>query len=238
MSISRLPLLASLVPTLAVVALTGFSAPALAGCSDGPRAGVDWADCRKRNLILRGTTLTDANLFGTDLTSTDLRNTMLDSANMIKANLLNAHLDGSSLKGANLERAVGFRTRFHNTDLTDVNFEKSELQRADFSGSTVHNVNFDKAELGRATFSGANLSDVNFNFAILARTDFRGAVLSGPINFTSAYMYLTRIEGQDLSGTSGLIQSQIDLTCGNSQTVLPEGLTHPGHWPCSDDAVN
>lgn len=233
----RLPLLSTCAGALVVTAMTGLATPALAGCSDGPEKGVDWSECRKRNLILRGTTLTDANLADTDLTSTDLRDANLDGAEMTKANLLKAHLDGSKLIGANLEKVVGYRSRFHDTDMTDANFEKAEMQRADFTGATLHNVNFDRSELGRVTFTGASLSDVNFDFAILARADFRDARLEGPINLTSAYLFLTRFEGVDLSVATGLVQSQINLSCGNGDTVLPDGLTHPASWPCSEEAV-
>ncbi|MEM9105231.1 MAG: pentapeptide repeat-containing protein [Pseudomonadota bacterium] len=233
----RLPLLLSCAGALVVTAMTGLATPAAASCSDGPREGVDWSDCRKRNLILRGTTLTDANLADTDLTSTDLRDANLDGANMVKDNLLKAHLDGSTLIGTDLEKVVGYRSRFHDTDLTDSDFEKAEMQRADFTGATIHNVNFDRSELGRVTFTGASLNNVNFDFAILARADFRDARLDGPINLTSAYLFLTRFEGQDLSDATGLVQAQLDLSCGNSETVLPEGLTQPSSWPCSEEAV-
>ena len=92
----------SLATAVAATALIGYAIPALASCSDGPQKGVDWANCRKHNLIHRGTTLAGADLRGTDLASTDLRDTVLDSANLTKANLLRAVLDGSSPKGANL----------------------------------------------------------------------------------------------------------------------------------------
>lgn len=233
----RLTLLSFCAGALVATAITGMATPAAASCSDGPEEGVNWSDCRKRNLILRGTTLAEANLADTDLTSTDLRDANLDGANMTKANLLKAHLDGSTLVGTDLEKVVGYRSRFHDTDLTGADFEKAEMQRADFTGATLHNVNFDRSELGRVTFTGASLNNVNFDFAILARADFRDARLDGPINLTSAYLFLTRFEGQDLSSATGLVQSQLDLSCGDANTVLPEGLTQPASWPCSDEVV-
>ena len=237
MPIIRLPLLASCAGAIAVAAFAGLATPAIAGCSDGPREGVDWSECRKRNLILQGTTLTDANLATTDLTSTDLRDANLDGVDMTKANLLKAHLDGSSLKGADMEKVVGYRSRFNDTDLTDADFEKAEMQRADFSGATLHNVNFDRSELSRVIFTGASLNNVDFDFAILARADFRDARLAGPVNLTSAYLFLTRFEGVDLTNATGLVQEQINLSCGDADTVLPEGLSQPSSWPCSEEAV-
>lgn len=125
MSFSRLTVLTTFTT---LVALATFGSPvstAIAGCSDGPGADVNWSDCRKRNLILRGSTLTGADLSETDLTSTDLRESKLDGANLTKANLLKSSLDGSTMIGANLSRAVGYRTRFHDTNLTNADFEKA-----------------------------------------------------------------------------------------------------------------
>ena len=49
-----------------------------------------------------------------------------------------------------------------------------------------------------------------------------------------AYLYLTRIEGSDLSGVLGLTQWQVDVACGDGDTKLPEGLSRPPDWPCGD----
>lgn len=210
--------------------------PALAGdCSAAPAAGIDWSDCRKRNLILSGANLSRANLSGADFTSTDLRKSGLDGADMEKANLLRSMMDDSKAAGANFERAVGFRTSFVNTDLTSARFAKSEMQRADFTGATLTNVDFEKSELGRANFSNADINGTNFRFANLARADFRTARFDTPIDFSSAYFYQTRIEGLDLSKAVGLAQWQVDMACGDLGTLLPSGLEIPKQWPCATD---
>lgn len=48
-------------------------------------------------------------------------------------------------------------------------------------------------------------------------------------------MYLTRIEGVNLSQTQGLVQVQLDTACGDARTVLPKGLKASAHWPCPKD---
>jgi uncharacterized protein YjbI with pentapeptide repeats len=48
-------------------------------------------------------------------------------------------------------------------------------------------------------------------------------------------MYLTRIEGVDLSRAIGLTQRQIDAACGNARTQLPKDLKQPAAWPCRQE---
>lgn len=206
-----------------------------ADCNADPKAGIDWSGCRKRNLIIGGTDLVGANLSETDFTSTDLRKSGLDGADLSKANLLRSMLDASKAAGANFEKAIGFRTSFVGTDLTSARFAKSEMQRADFTGAALANVDFEKSELGRAIFTGADINGTNFAYANVARADFRNARFDTPINFTGAYFFLTRIEGVDLSQAIGLQQWQIDMSCGDPSTKLPEGIKLPEGWPCEDE---
>ncbi len=221
---------------LAVLGAAGLvTVDAHAACNSNPSPGVDWSDCRKRNLILSDTDLSGANMSGSELISTDFRHTKLDGANLESADLLRTVFHGSSVVGANFTKAAGYRADFSNTDLTDANFEKSEMQRTDFSAASLINVNFSKASLGRARFNDATFEDVNFDFSILARADFRGAAMSGAINFSNAFVYLARFEGVDLSNAKGLVQSQIDMSCGDAATVLPDGLDPSSAWPCSEE---
>ncbi|MEO4044324.1 pentapeptide repeat-containing protein [Hoeflea sp. CAU 1731] len=220
----------------AVLCSVGLAAlDARASCSSNPAPGVDWSDCRKRNLILSDTDLSGANMSGSELISTDLRHAKLDGANLERADLLRTVFHGSSLVGANFMKAAGYRADFSNADLTDASFEKSEMQRTGFTAATLVNVNFSKASLGRARFNDATIEDVNFDFSILARADFRGAAMSGSINFSNAFVYLARFEGVDLTNAEGLVQSQIDMSCGDTETVLPDGLDPSSAWPCSDE---
>lgn len=225
-------------PLLAMVFLSpvgGVSVASAASCNSGPSAGVDWTECRKRNLILTRSTLTDAKMAGADLSSTDLRDSKMDGADMTKANLLRTYLDDSTLVGADLSKAVGYRTHFEGANLTDAILDKSEMTRANFTDAILHRTDFSKAELGRARFIGAKIESANFEIANLARADFRGSVVSQGTDFSQAFLYRTRVDGLDLSGTQGLSQLQIELACGDDKTVLPDGLTPPAAWPCEDE---
>lgn len=206
-----------------------------ANCSASPAPGVDWQDCRKRNLILEGSDFSSANLSDADFSSSDLRDTKLEKTDLSKAALARAMFDSSAAGGANFEKALGYRTSFKNTMLADAKFTKAEMQRSDFTGATLTGADFGSSELGRANFADADINGTNFRYANLARANLKTAKFSTPIDFTGAYFYLTQIEGVDLSGTTGLAQWQIDLSCGDGSTKLPPGLEVPAHWPCSEE---
>ena len=55
------------------------------------------------------------------------------------------------------------------------------------------------------------------------------------VNFSGAYMLRTRFEGADLSQAKGLIQQQIEISCGDDKTKLPNDLQRPAAWPCAED---
>lgn len=221
----------------AVPLLMLLAAPALAegDCDASPADGVNWSECRKRNLLLNGSELSGANLAGADFSSSDLRKSQLKSAVFEKAALARAMLDGSNAAGANFEKALGYRTSFVEADLAGARFAKSEMQRADFKDAILTGADFEKSELGRVMFTGAEINGTKFSFSNLARADFRGAVFDTPIDFTSAYFYRTRLEGMDLSKATGIVQWQIDLACGDPQTKLPAGIVAPTTWPCADE---
>ncbi|MEZ5791826.1 MAG: pentapeptide repeat-containing protein [Nitratireductor sp.] len=219
------------------LAMTPFapSRAVAAECDSSPKAGIDWSGCRKRNLILEGSDLSGAKLGDADFTSTDLRNASFENTDFSKATLVRSMLDTSHAAGANFEKAVGFRTSFAGTNLAGSNFVKSEMQRADFTGADLSNVDFQKSELGRADFTKANIEGTGFRYANLARADFREAVFQSSIDFTGAYLYRTRLESVDLSNAVGLNQWQLDMSCGNAETTLPEGLIPPESWPCDEE---
>jgi uncharacterized protein YjbI with pentapeptide repeats len=210
--------------------------PALAAnCEASPAPGVDWRECRKRNLMIDASDLSGAILEGADFSSSDLRKSKLDATNFSKAGLARAMLDGSSARDSNFEKALGYRTSFVGTDLGGARFAKSEMQRADFTNAVLKGADFEKSELGRVILTGADINDAKFGFANLARADFRGAVFSSALDFTGAYLYRTRFDGVDLSAATGLQQWQVDLACGDASTKLPAGLAAPASWPCTEE---
>ena len=221
------------------LALAAFALPhqaAAADCRSAPAPATDWQDCNKSSIMLGGSDLRDSNLVGVDFSATDLRGSVLDGSNLEKAKLLRSSLADASAANANFSRVEAYRTNFSGIRAKGANFTSAELQRADFNGADLEGSDFEKSELGRASFRGALISGTNFAHANLSRADLSQARFAGPIDFTGAFLYLTRIEGIDLSAAKGLKQEQADQACGDHDTVLPRGLKPPANWPCTFSA--
>ena len=220
-----------------LVALTLFaSAPASAAdCSRTPVAGINWSECNKKNLMLQGSDFRGANLANANLSLTNLSSTNLTSANLEKATLVRAWFTGAQADKANFAKVEAYRSGFENVSAEGASFASAELQRSSFNGAKLSGANFAKAELGRASFTKAVLTGTTFSLANLSRADLRDATLEGPVAFDRAFMFLTRIEGLDLSSATGLEQAQVDLACGDAKTRLPAGLSAPANWPCESD---
>jgi uncharacterized protein YjbI with pentapeptide repeats len=217
-------------------ALLACSSQALAAnCKAMPAPSVDWQDCNKVNIILEGSELDNANLAGTDFTYTDLRSSSFNGANFEKATMIRSSLAGSKAQKANFTRIEGYRTIFSQVAAAGSSFASAELQRADFTEADLTGADFQKAELGRANFQGATITGARFPMANLSRAHINGAKFEGPLDFTGAFMFLTRIEGMDLSQATGLDQAQVDQACGDESTKLPSSLKPAADWPCPKD---
>ncbi len=214
---------------------SGTDALRAADCGSVAAPGLDWSGCSKTNIMIQSSDLHGANLAGAHFDSTDLSDADLTSANLEKATLVRAWLKNAKADGANFAKIEAYRSDFSNATANNVSFANAELQRAEFAGAQLRNTDFQKAELGRADFDKAVLTGVNFSFANLSRATLNGAIMEGPTSFGGAFMYLTRIEGVDLSKASGLQQAQINLACGDSTTILPSWLKAPSAWPCPPD---
>lgn len=221
------------VAAAALASILLVAEPANAGdCAGVAASGMDWSECSKKNLMLQHSNLQGANLFSTDFAMTDLTSANLNDANLEKATLLRTWLNGAKAEKANFTKVEAYRSSFANITAAGATFAGAELQRADFTGADLTGVSFEKAELGRANFNKANLTGVKFSYANLSRAQLSNAVFEGPLGFDHAFLFLTRIEGMDLSAAEGLEQSQVNLACGDQSTKLPAGLTNPPEWPC------
>ena len=223
---------ASLAALAAAIVLA--PAPAHAGCTDYPGPGVNWSNCRKRNVVLSGSDFTGANFKDIDILGSDLRNGKFDKVNFSRALMNRVNMSGSSAQGADFRKVESARTVFRKTGLQNANFEKSVMFRTDMTGADLSGANINKAEFSRAVLADANLENAMLSFANLARADFRGANMDG-VDLNSSWTYLSRFDGVDLSGVKNLSQAQIDIACGNADTKLPDGLESPNPWPCDFD---
>ncbi|TCQ29664.1 uncharacterized protein YjbI with pentapeptide repeats [Rhizobium sp. PP-CC-3G-465] len=228
--------LAGLFAGMILASLYGASGPvAAADCEATPNAGIDWSGCSKANLMLPSSTLTKAVLSGANLSATDLGSSDLTEANLEKATLIRASLSGATAEKANFSRIEAYRSNFSGIKAAGASFAGAELQRTNLTEADLTGADFSKAELSRVNFSKSTITGTRFSLANLARAKLTGATFKGPIAFDEAFLFLTRVEGLDLSAATGLKQEQIALACGDGQTKLPTGLTPPPNWPCKHD---
>ncbi len=221
---------------LGLASLNDFSVnTSHAACSSSAGPGVDWEDCRKRNLIMTEFDFTGSNISRADLSSSDLRGSVFDKSDLSKSNLVRASLAGAKARDVNFTRAIAYRTNFSSGDYTGSNFGKAEIIRADFSKSVLLNIDMSKGEFSRVNFSNAQIGNINFDSSNLARSDFRGTEISDSLSMKGAFLFRTRFEGVDLSRINGLETWQLEMSCGNASTVLPEGMERPPNWPCVEE---
>ncbi|MFD1746509.1 pentapeptide repeat-containing protein [Rhizobium helianthi] len=204
-------------------------------CRSEAGPSVNWMDCKKRMLMLSNSNFEQAKMAEADLSNSDFSGSNLKGADLTKAAIVRTSFSGADLSGAMLQKVEGYRSDFSAITGTKSVFTMAEMQRANFSGANLIDADFTKAELGRAIFAKAELGNSHFAMANLARATFKNARISGPVDFASAFLFLTRFEGVDLSQATGLKQDQIDLSCGDQKTKLPAGLVAPASWPCPED---
>ncbi len=209
-------------------------AQAASDCRASPAPKVDWQGCGKKNLMLSNNDFSDGNLREVDLSFTDLRDSNFNGTDFTKAKLIRAWFAGSKAQRADFEKIEAYRAGFQKVDATGAFFSSAELERSNFTEAKLSGADFSKAELSRAIFDDAELTGVNFSSANLARADFTKAKFAGGLNFSDAFLSLTRLEGVDLSTSVGLDQHQLNIACGDAQTKLPKGMTMPLSWPCGE----
>jgi uncharacterized protein YjbI with pentapeptide repeats len=116
-----------------------------------------------KNAMLKGVSLSGANLFFTDLSSADLDGADLDGADLMFANLNGARLNGADLSGAHLNGA----------DLIDAHLNGADLSGAHLNGADLVSSFLIFANLSYAIFDQGKLINANFKDAILLGVDLR-----------------------------------------------------------------
>jgi uncharacterized protein YjbI with pentapeptide repeats len=146
------------------------------------------------------------------------------SAKLAGANLRGANLGGAGLRGADLSGA----------DLWDDDL--FEAQRRDelssLWGRFLPRVGRLSRWLRAQYYAGADLRGANLGDADLRGADLRGGNLRGAnfrdANLTDAQLSAADLRGGDIPSPAGLgevTQEQLDVACGNDDTMLDSGLT-------------
>lgn len=221
-------------PIAAVLFACLFGHAAWAGCSDSPGAGVDWTECEKNRLVMRGVDLTGGRLAGAAFDGTDLQGAKMSGVDLTHGSMDRTRLSGADLSRSKLLQLNAYRGNFSKANLTGADLTKAELFRANLSSANLSRAVLRKAELQRANFDGANLDGANLTGSDMARATLSNARLDGA-TMAQVRMFRTRLEGVDLSRAIGLTTGQLENACGDTRTRLPEGVKAPKSWPCGKD---
>jgi hypothetical protein len=145
---------------------------------------------------------------------------------------------GADLEGADLRFAKGAKSFLVKADLRDANLEGADLREADlrealfqeetlFEGIVFGEGIFSEGVFGEVGRKEAKLKDVDFKRAKLNKVNFSFMKLEG-VNFHLADFNWANFRGTDLSKTRNLTQDQIENTCMDGGTRLPERLKSVG----------
>src|SRR5262249_44981905 len=148
-------------------------------CPDG--AGVTAG----QSSVLGALDLTEAYLFGRNLSFSTWTGTTVDGGYFAGANLNQMLLYQCSLRNADFTAVQG-TGHFRFSDLTGANFTDAKLKH--FSFSTLDNANFTRADLSNGSIEQGSFHGANFTDAIIKGLSFYGATTGG---FTEAQLHQT-----------------------------------------------
>ena len=126
-----------------------------------------------------------------------------------KANFVGANLDQSDLGSADFEKAILSWSSLKGSRLTGTVMKEAQMIETDLTGAVLINANLENTNLSHAVFKEAYLERVRFNEA-----DLTGAI------FEKA-----KLVGADLGRARNLSQEQLNMACGDKDTIVAAGLT-------------
>ncbi len=164
--------------------------------------------------------LTDATLWGADLTGAYLEDANLTRAALWGGNLTRARLDNADLTDANLVGATLKRVVLTNANLTDADLADANLVGATLAGANLTRARLDNADLTDAFLAEANLTGANLEDANLTNAELWGANLTrvdlGGVNLTHARLFGANLTYANLKNTN-----LVHVYCNNA-TQWPE----------------
>lgn len=128
---------------------------------------------------------------------------------------------GQSCAGCNL-----FQADYSGLEVRGLNLSGARLRQADLSLAVLNRTNFARADMRDIEAYGAVLSSANLSGANLTNASLVGAYLDGA-NLSGANLTGSNLSGARLERARGLTQAQLNRACGDSATVLPNGLRIP-----------
>lgn len=124
---------------------------------------------------------------------------------------------GAKLKGVDLRFARGFKSFLARADLKFADFFWAKFPDADFRAADFTYGEFVQGNFQISNFGKADLNQANFCIADLTGADFK-----------ETRFFSTNLRGANLADAENLTQEQINGTCMDEKTILPNGLVNPG----------
>ena len=150
-------------------------------------------------------------------------------ANLSSQYLAAANLRGANLQGANLRDAWLYSADLRGAHLENANLRGGNLQRANLRDAFLYSADLGLVDLWGANLGGAVLWRANLGGASLEEANLEGAELGGA-NLEEVNLRGANIKGADLAVARNLVQSRLDLACGDATTKLPPGLKVGTCW--------
>jgi uncharacterized protein YjbI with pentapeptide repeats len=157
-----------------------------------------------------------------ELEEIDLRYMTARKAFLVGVGLKAAKLTKSDLSYADLRGAILTRAHLESSQLLG-----AKLDRAVLAGAHLREATLTCTYLRNAILSGTDLRDANLMWAKLDGAELSGADLDG------AWLH-----GADLSEAKFLNEEQLSHACGDTRTILPDGLESSlPHCSATDEGV-
>lgn len=137
----------------------------------------------------------------------------------LRCDLRGADLSHKRLRGVNLSGAYLIGANLATADLRDANLSGAwmngaNLQRANLTGASLRGAHLIDADL-----TGTNLGEADLSSSMMARAKLAEACLH------EADLSGARMQGTNLLGARNLKQDQLSTSCGDANTLLPQGVS-------------
>lgn len=180
--------------------------------------------------------LIGSRLRNVQLNGVDLEYAVLNTADLSNASLATANFNNAKLHKCKLEGILAKDSSFKSANLREADLRQADLREAKLNGADMIFARMSGGDFRSAVMKDARLCEVDLRNASLEGTNFENANLTGMDIRTTFKLDMTNqkphsITPTDLSAVGFITQEQINSVLGDSQTILPIGISRPKHWP-------
>jgi len=135
------------------------------------------------------------------------------------------------IEGAQAGQIIAFLAGLGQLRDLELEFETMDLTGATLKGLDLRGVDLEDARLSRAELERSDLRGADLEGADLRGADLKGSNFSGVslarVRFDGADLTNAQLQGADLSQSLGLRMAQLERSCFDAETKLPNALPRP-----------